>query len=521
MSSYNIFNTAIYLRLSRDDGTEKESESIQNQKTFLTQYVVKNGFNLIDIYIDDGFSGTNFDRPDFQRLISDIENGRINCVITKDLSRLGRDYIMTGHYLERYFPQHNVRYIAVNDGIDTFADNTSNDMTPFKAVFNDMYAKDISKKVRTALNTKKENGIFIGSVPPYGYKKDPLNKGHLIVDEETAIIVKRIYSMFLSGATKLGIANQLSSEYIPTPSEGKGLKATQKHHKGVWNEVIIKRILTNPTYIGNLTQNRARKINYKLQLKKNLPKEQWIIVEDTHEPIITEEDFNMVQELLKKRMYKPKEGTPHLLSGLLECGNCHSNMTFARDDTRMYVVCSAWRKHTRLKICTPHRIREDYLEKEIINQLQIHVEKYLDKDKIIDSSSKAYMGKEEISTHIHSLEKRLDEITNIITTLYVDKTKDIISEKDFISINQRFNSERETIGEQINLLNKQLAEFEGIKENANIIRNLLEEFLSFETIDRTTLAMLIQKIEIFEGKQIKIHFNFKMAAVQGSNRVSL
>lgn len=510
MSNYKIFNTAIYCRLSRDDGNDKQSESIQNQKSFLIGYVIKHGFNLVDIYIDDGFSGTSFDRPDFKRLLFDIENGKINCVITKDLSRLGRDYIMTGHYLERYFPQHSVRYIAINDGIDTFEETTNNDMTPFKAVFNDMYAKDISKKVRTALNTKKENGIFIGSVPPYGYKKDPLNKGHLIIDEETAIVVKRIFSMFLSGMSKLGIANQLSLEHIPTPSENKNLTATQKINKGVWNEVIIKRILTNPTYIGNLTQNRARKINYKINKKKILPAEEWIIIENTHEPIITKEEFNMVQTILKNKPYYPKKGSPHLLSGLIECGDCHNKMTFSKDDTRVYTVCSAWKKHGKLKICTPHRIREDKLEKEVINQLKLYCQKYLDKQSIINAGIETVKEDTNLQDDISVLQKRLNEISDIITNLYVDKTKGIINENDFMSISQKFNQEREIISGQINRLNNQLAELKEHKDNSNNIKALIDEFSTFESIDRNTLALLIDKIVIYEGQRIKIYFNFKI-----------
>ncbi len=298
--SAEIFNTALYLRLSRDDGTEKESESIQNQKAFLISYANEHGFSLAGIYIDDGWSGTSYDRPAFKRMLSDIELGRINCVITKDLSRLGRDYIMTGHYLERYFPQHDVRYIAINDGIDTYQDNTNNDMTPFRAVFNDMYAKDISKKVRTALNTKKENGIFIGSSPPYGYKKDPHDKGRLIIDTETAPVVRQIFSMYLSRASKCAIAESLSREGIPTPSAVKNLKAACR----AWNEVTIARILTNPTYAGDLTQNRSRKISYKLSKKRNLPQEQWITVKNTHEPIISREDFKAAQELHRRRSAK-------------------------------------------------------------------------------------------------------------------------------------------------------------------------------------------------------------------------
>lgn len=379
----NTFNTALYLRLSRDDGTEKESGSIQNQRSFLTQYAAENGFNIIDIYSDDGWSGTNFDRPGFLRMLSDIESGRINCIITKDLSRLGRDYIMTGHYLERYFPQHNVRYIAVNDGIDTYNENTVSDMTPFKAVFNDMYAKDISKKVRTALNVKKKNGIFIGSSPPYGYNKDPADKGRLIIDPETAVIVKQIFSMYLSGYAKSMIAEKLSLDHIPTPSVNRNSKSDQKKNKCAWNPVTVNRILTNPTYIGNLTQNRSVKINYKLQKKKELPPEQWIIAENTHEPIISKEIFRDVQELINKRKRIKTYQTTHLLSGILKCGGCGGKMTFSHSGERIYAICSAWKNdHSK---CTPHRIREDRLEKAVTDQLRTHAKKYIDKHKIAES----------------------------------------------------------------------------------------------------------------------------------------
>ena len=231
--NYKIFNVGIYLRVSQEDEKEGQSESIGNQQDFITRYVLEQGWNLTNVYIDDGWSGLNFERPDFKRMIADIESKKINLVITKDLSRLGRDYIDTGYYLERYFPQKNVRYIAINDGIDTFSQNGNTDMSPFKAVINDMYAKDISNKVRTALHTKKLKGDFIGSVAPYGYMKDPNNKGKLIIEEETAEVVKQIFEIFLEGGTKLGIANKLSMQGVPTPSQSKNLKATQKRHKGV------------------------------------------------------------------------------------------------------------------------------------------------------------------------------------------------------------------------------------------------------------------------------------------------
>lgn len=520
MNSYNVLNTAVYnvfdaglyLRLSRDDGNVGESESIQNQKTFLMKFAVDNGFNLVDIYIDDGWSGLNYERPEFKRMIADIEGGKINCVITKDLSRLGRDYIMTGHYLERYFPEHGIRYIAVNDGVDTASNNTSNDMTPFRAVFNDMYAKDISKKVRTALETKKASGLFVGSVAPYGYKKDQTNKNHLVIDEETAYIVRKIYSMFIGGKTIHNIASQLSAEHIPTPSAIKGLSATQKaEHKGLWNDGIIERILTNPTYIGNLTQNRSRKINYKVQKKRNLPKEQWIISEGTHEAIISNEDFETVQSIISKKRYKPKRTKMHLLSGLIKCSDCHGTMTFSDDrDGRCYLVCANSRRYYKEKMCTSHRIREDYVEKELIGQLKEAAKYYLDKDKILEKCNNNSGKENELSKEFTRIENRLSEISKMITSLYADKIKGIITENDFIEMNKSFNNERSELSKQMSEIEQRLKEMSNVKADDGVLKKILEQFLLFETVEPNMLAVLVDKIEIFEGKKIKIYFNFSV-----------
>ena len=239
---------------------ERLLESIKNQQDFLLRYAAEQGYEVAEIYADDGWSGTNFDRPAFQRMIRDIEEKKINLVLTKDLSRLGRDYILTGHYLERYFPEHQIRYIAVNDGIDTFENSIANELNPFKAVMNDMYARDISNKVRTALTTKKQNGKFIGAFAPFGYQKSAEDKNKLEVDPLTAPTVKRIFQLFLSGESMKRIAQRLTQEGVLTPSKQRQAQRGADR----WNDVMIKRILTNETYIGNLTQNRTRKINYKL-----------------------------------------------------------------------------------------------------------------------------------------------------------------------------------------------------------------------------------------------------------------
>ena len=282
-----MYKAALYLRLSReDDEREGNSQSIINQHDFLISYTAQNGFIVQGIYVDDGFSGISFNRPDFIRMLEAIEAGDVNMVITKDLSRLGRDYIMTGYYIEKYFPEKGVRYIAVNDEIDT---EIENDLAPFRAVINDMYAKDISKKVRTALRTRKLGGYFIGSNPPYGYLKDPDNKGRLIVNPETAPNVKRIFELFVKLKNVAATAKVLTEQGVLTPSGG----------KNAWSDVMVRRILTSETYIGNLVQNRTCKVSYKVNRRKILSKSNYIIVKGTHEEIVAKDLFAQVQETLR------------------------------------------------------------------------------------------------------------------------------------------------------------------------------------------------------------------------------
>ncbi len=286
---------AIYLRLSRDDGREGESESIAGQRMFLLDFCEKNFFEVVREYVDDGFSGTNFDRPGFGKMLEDAQSGVFNIIITKDMSRLGRDYIATGEYIERFFPENGIRYIAANDGVDTGKETGGNEMIAFRAVFNDMYAKDISKKVRSALDARRASGKFIGSTPPYGYKKDENDRAKLVPDEKTRKNVERIYKEFLEGKSMLAIARSLTNDGVPTPSavrDGGGKKS------GEWNSVMIKRILSNPTYAGDLTQGFVRKLNYKTQKRVKREKNARFISVCTHEPLVAREIFEKAAVIL-------------------------------------------------------------------------------------------------------------------------------------------------------------------------------------------------------------------------------
>ena len=301
----------MYLRLSRDDDSKTESESIKNQKIFLSEYISKHSnWFLVDIYTDDGYTGTNFNRPDFIRLINDVNAGKIDLVITKDLSRLGRDYIQVGYYTENYFPARNIRYIAVNDGVDTFSKTNNNDIGPFLAVVNDMYAKDISKKVRTVKRTKAEKGEFIGAFAPYGYKKNPNDITKLIVDEEAAEVVKYIFNEYINGKGLAYIAHRLNERKIDCPSVYKQ-RNSRYHCKAIanlWGHNTIKSILTNKVYTGDLIQHKGEMVSYKVKKYRLLPKSEYLIKENAHEAIIDKKIFELAQDILKRKAHNIKRG---------------------------------------------------------------------------------------------------------------------------------------------------------------------------------------------------------------------
>lgn len=315
------YHVALYIRLSKEDESEGPSESVTNQKSLLNEFVQQHRLSVYDTYIDDGWSGTSFNRPAFQRMIGDIETKKVNMVITKDLSRLGRDYIMTGHYMERYFPEKRVRYISLLDGIDTGIESTANDITPFRAIMNDMYAKDISKKIKSVKHDKQQKGQFIGGKPVYGYKMHPTEKNKIVIDEAVAPIVRRIFAMALTGMSCRRIAMVLNEEGIPTPATYCGWQRRQKGpYSGLWSSERISDMLKNETYIGNMVQGKSVKISYKSQKCIKQEQSKWIVVENTHEPLVDKETFHKVRQLLNSRKYTRSRKYPRLsVVGTVQC----------------------------------------------------------------------------------------------------------------------------------------------------------------------------------------------------------
>lgn len=513
-----VYNVGLYLRLSREDEESGQSMSIKNQKDYLVNYVLEKGWNITKIYIDDGYSGLNFDRPDFKKMIADIENKKINLVITKDLSRLGRDYIDTGYYIERYFPQKNIRYIALSDGIDTFTKSANNDMTPFKSVLNDMYAKDISKKIRTVMDTKRINGQFIGAFAPFGYVKSAEDKNKLLVDGVAAETVKRIFFMYLNGCSIAKIASTLTEENVPTPTEYKrtvqNLSYVNVNIKyNVWRTETIKGILTNPTYIGNMAQHRSEKISYKMKKFKKIPRKDWIIAEDTHEAIISKDDFSFVQEKIKQKaqLQYPTERVTHLLGGIIFCGDCKMPMTFRRVGKKKEFIClcSGYSRFGKEK-CQRNTIKEDVLNEYVLSHLKSISEKvFEDKAEFCTSfnTKNADLNDNSIQKEAEKILKRLTEIKKIIKSLYEDKVRGIVTEEDFLMMSSEFNDEKEKLSMRISEIEDEKNKIQEKKSPEQII-DIIEKIVSFDIVSPLLIGQLIEKIEIYKSNEIVITYKF-------------
>lgn len=506
-----VYSAGMYLRLSKEDETSGQSESIENQKKIITNYILEQNWNLIEIYTDDGFSGLNFNRPAFKKMIEDIENKKINLVITKDLSRLGRDYIDTGYYLERYFPTKNVRYIAISDGIDTYQNNGNNDISPFKSVINDMYAKDISKKIRAVMDTKRMNGEFIGAFAPYGYLKNPDNRNSFVIDKKASKVVKRIFDMYIAGDSMGRIARTLNSEKVPCPAKYKATHCTYKNamiKRYKWCQETIKRILTNPTYMGNMTQHRQEKISYKVDRFKKVPRNDWISVPNTHEAIVSTEMFETIQTLIKRQTVKYSRGEKsfHLLNGLVFCKDCGAKMTYRRNCSgKMVMNCMTYSKFGPSE-CQSHNINENQLNEYVINDLKRVSRKCLDSDFFNSIEELNLIKQNNSENEIKEIQSRFSELRNITKSLYEDKIKGIISEDDFLNMTGEYSEEKIQLG-------KRLEEIKS-KENEDTqdfnYAKLLENIANFNVVNKAVLSKLIDKIEIDSNREIYIYYLFQL-----------
>ena len=522
------YKVGIYLRLSREDEKLGESESISNQRDLLLNYIKDNNLFLVDEYVDDGVSGTTFNRAGFNRMIKDCESKKINMIITKDTSRLGRDHIEIGFYVERYFPEHNIRYVAVNDGIDTAINSSANDMLVFKSAFNDMYVKDISNKLRSSLYTKKRNGQFVGAYAPYGYMKDPKDKHKLLINNEEANVVKRIFKMFANGSSLNNICETLTCEQIETPSISKNMNLGVKNiHYGVWATRTVCDILKCPTYIGNLTQCKQKKVNYKSKKRVHNKENSWIVSKGCVPAIIDEDTFNTVQNMFKSNKNRGIRGNgitdKLLLRGLIFCKDCGHTIGFRShkqntikygEVVRVYGNCNYWAKRKQEHVCTPHSVKYSDIEEIVLCSLKGICKNYIKQntiESILNNSEKIMQKKQQVKFEIIKIDNLISSINKKIDICYNDKLDGNITLDVYQRMYNNLTLEIQRLKKEKDKYNKMLYDI----ENNNLINNKLivhevEDFLSMKNPSRTLIASLIDKILIDENYNIDIYYKFKL-----------
>ena len=521
LKSHNSFLAAIYLRLSSDDGDKAESDSIRNQRSLLQDFVSKHSeLSLIEEYVDDGYSGANFERPAFQRMMEDVRNHKINCIIVKDLSRLGRNYIETGRYLEKIFPVLGIRFIAVNDHYDSA--DTKNDadqiIVPFKNLINDAYCRDISMKIRSQLEIKRKKGEFTGSYASYGYAKNPVDKNHLVIDEYAAEIVRFIFNMKMDGYSADRIAMKLNEMGVLTPMEYKrscGFNYTcgfRSYKDAKWCATSVLRILKNELYVGTMVQGKTRKINYKVKACMDARPEDWVKVEGTHEPIVSRELFECVQNLMKlDTRTSPEEEMIYIFSGLLRCGDCGQNMVRRvvkkKGKQYRYYHCSTYKNKEG---CTSHNISDAKLQKVVLEAIQNQIALLVQADAImaqIENIPQQQFGVKLLDSQIRTLNAEVQKYKDLRNNLYQDMVDGIITREEYRDIKQTFTRKMERAEESIRELETKKRR---LLSNEMRTQKWVEEFKNcrnIESLDRKVTVMLIERIVVYSSDRIEIHFN--------------
>ena len=532
MSNQTEKITALYCRHSQEDENKGDSNSIQNQRAILEKYAKDNGFENIQIFIDDGYSGVSFNRPDFQRLLEMMEQGKVATLITKDLSRLGRNYIEVGNYTEMLFPRWNVRYIAVNDNYDSLY-SEGNEFAPFKNLFNEWFARDTSKKIRAVVKAKAERGERVSTQIPYGYKKDPDVKGHLLIDEETAPIVRRIFELCAQGMGPTNIGNVLKSERVLKPTMYRYLTNgvygafTDTDTPYKWTSQTLSDILCNEVYLGHTVNCKTRVVSYKDKRTIEVPKNEQYRFENTHEAIIDQETWDAVQKVREGKRRRNNMGEIDKYSGLLYCADCGSKLYFVRGKSikpnDYNFICSRYRKHVGADLCTAHRIREVALDEIILEEIRRIT--YYARTKTRDfvefinkkSSSENRRELTAKTNELSKLEKRNTELNALFKRLYEDNVLGKITNEQFRMLSDGYNAEQRAIAEQIPILQKQIEDLKASSTNVERFVMISNKYTDLQTLTPEILRTFIDKIVIHERtekwaktaeQQIDIYFRY-------------
>ena len=515
--------TGLYMRLSVEDNDKLESDSIKNQRELLRAYAESHPeLEVVDEYVDDGYTGTNFDRPAFSRIMQDCEAGRINCIVVKDLSRLGRNFIGMGKLMERVFPQKGIRLIAINDNYDNAKENSAADdvVVPFKNLLNDSYSRDISTKIRSQLAVKCRRGEFIGNYAPYGYQKDERNHNHLVVDDYAASVVRDIFQWRMDGMSAQRIADKLNHTGVLSPSEYKRLAAGtyrsgfRSGEKAKWQATQIIRILTNEIYLGTMVQGKRQKVNYKVKKIRDVAPENWIRVRETHEAIITQQLFDTVQEVIKLDTCAGEgQETVHLFSGIVECGSCHQSMvrrmTSKNGKRYFYLHCSTYKNHGG---CTSHIISESKLYDVVLKALQQEIaaiSKIEDRLHEIDQIPRDQRKIKSFHNQIAMLEKEMEKYTELRRQLYEDMTSGIVDKEEYLEFNRTFTQKIEAAQTSQMEARRQMELLLNIEVSQLPWIEMFKKYMNLQELNRRVLVELVEKIIVIDKTQIVIRFRFQ------------
>ena len=526
--------TALYCRLSKDDNTNNESMSISTQKTMLKDYAKRNGFLNCQFYVDDGYSGTNYDRPAFRQLIEDIQDGEVSTLITKDLSRLGRNYLETGTYIEVFFPNHNVRYIAINDGVDSI-DNAQMDITPFRNIINEMYAKDTSRKIKSALHARRMQGKYMATTAPFGYQKDEKDHNHLVIDEVTAPVVELIFSIAEEGVGLHTICNRLRKAKVLKPSFYKKElfeRFMDEEKMYDWDTAYVSQILHNPVYAGNLTVADKPTKTMRSKKRQYIPYAEREIIYGTHEPIIEQNRWNNVQKILQSRppvIGESSSGYDNIFRGVIKCADCGSAMLAKVEQKRKrnnvldktFYCCTKYRKFGK-EGCSAHTIEARTVHEVVLADIQKHAGQALTDRKAMVTEIAERLNlqmsadREQQKKELRQCKQRVSEIENLYAKLYEDLTRELLTEKRFQMLSARFDSEQEELTAKIKELEKsaiadreQLSSIEQFAEQISGYAGITE--LNFKIINQLIEKILVSEPVEVDGQKIQrltIHYKF-------------
>ena len=516
--------TTLYCRISLDDGGDNESMSISNQKIMLRDFAEKNGMFQDEYYVDDGYTGRNFNRPAFQRMIVDIEAGKIGCVITKDLSRLGRNYIEAGSYIEIFFPKHNVRYIAITDGVDSLT-RREMDITPFKNILNNMYSRDISKKVLSGITIRSRQGKFCGGTPPLGLMRDPEDKGHLIIDPKTAPIIRKIYDYALDGLGCMRISKKLMEEKIPVTHVKSNTECQENYY--YWAGSRISHILRNPFYKGAHLVFRTHQKGIRSNTYDIVPREEWEIIENCHEAIVSPEEWDKVQELIDRRpTIMNGNACPfyNLFHGIIYCATCGKSMQVRYEKVgrtgknrftgeqrepidKSYYICQTYNRLGK-NACTSHKIEARDLYNLVLKDIQEMAKTALkDADAFYQRLSSRmehrYMADaSQMQKECERLEARNREIDEMFLNLYTDKAKGILSEQRFVKLTATMEQEQEENQRHLQELMRMLQQSDAQESEVRTFIREIRQYATIQKLDETVLNRLISQILVGEVKKV-------------------